>query len=223
MHDTAYELGREFFSLYAAPNMTMALDIGAMDVNGTLRDFCPAGVEYVGVDIAPGKGVDRVIESARRLPFEDDSFDLAVSSSCIEHDPLFWVTFLELMRVIKPGGFAYISAPSNGQYHAYPLDCWRFYPDAGLALEQWARHSNLAAHLVESFTADRKRDQWNDFVMIFGKGELKQPARFLADVTTGARNVRKAGHPELMNRTDLTEDQRIIRNLVGRLKQVATE
>jgi SAM-dependent methyltransferase len=223
MHDTAYELGRAFFSLYAKPNMTTALDIGAMDVNGTLRDFCPPGVKYIGVDIAPGKGVDQVIESARRLPFEDDSFDLAVSSSCLEHDPLFWVTFLELMRVIKPGGYAYISAPSNGQYHAYPLDCWRFYPDAGLALEQWARHSGNGAHLVESFTADRKRDQWNDFVMIFGKGELALPERFLSDATAGARNVRKAGQPELSNRSDLTEDQRIIRTLVGRLKEATAK
>ena len=28
----------------------------------------------------------------------------------------------------------YLNAPSNGEFHRYPVDCWRFYPDAGGAL-----------------------------------------------------------------------------------------
>jgi SAM-dependent methyltransferase len=219
MHDTAYELGKAFFALYARPTATSVIDIGSMDVNGTLRDWCPAGAKYTGVDIAAGKGVDVVIESTWRLPFENDSFDLAVSSSCFEHDPLFWVTFLETLRVLKPGGYAYLNVPSNGKYHAHPFDCWRFYPDSGLALEQWARHSNVEAHLVESFIADRARAEWNDCVLIFCKGPLQRPERFLADLVPKARNVRKAGHEGLLKASEATEDQRIIRNLVGQLRQ----
>jgi hypothetical protein len=51
MHDTAYELGKAFFALYARPTTTSVIDIGSMDVNGTLRDWCPAGAKYTGVDI----------------------------------------------------------------------------------------------------------------------------------------------------------------------------
>jgi SAM-dependent methyltransferase len=159
-----------------------------------------------------------VIESTWRLPFENDSFDLAVSSSCFEHDAMFWVTFLETLRVLKPGGYAYMNVPSNGKYHAHPLDCWRFYPDAGLALEQWARYSNVQAHLVESFVADRAKAEWNDCVLIFCKGELQLPQRFLADLVPKARNVRKAGQPGLQRACEPTEDQRLIRALGARLR-----
>jgi SAM-dependent methyltransferase len=218
MHDTAYELGKAFFALYARPTTASVIDIGSMDVNGTLRDWCPAGAKYIGVDIAAGKGVDVVIESTWRLPFESESFDLAVSSSCFEHDPMFWVTFLETLRVLKPGGYAYLNVPSNGKYHAHPHDCWRFYPDSGLALEQWARHSNVEGHLVESFVADRVRAEWNDCVLIFCKGALQLPQRFLADLVPGARNVRKSGHDGLLKFSEPTEDQRLIRSLATRLR-----
>ena len=43
---------------------------------------------------------------------------------------MFWVTFAEMARVVKAGGFVYISVPVNGPVHRHPMDCWRFYPDA---------------------------------------------------------------------------------------------
>ena len=48
-----------------------------------------------------------------------------------------------------------------------PSDCWRFYPDAGRALEQVARKAGLHMTLLESFVAERRADQWNDVVAIF--------------------------------------------------------
>lgn len=49
------------------------------------------------------------------------------------------MTFLEYARVIKPGGMIYINAPSNGDYHRYPDDNWRFYPDCGRVLKNGLR------------------------------------------------------------------------------------
>jgi len=40
--------------------------------------------------------------------------------------------------VLAPGGLACIIAPSRGPEHRYPLDCWRFYPDAFRALARWS-------------------------------------------------------------------------------------
>ena len=120
-----------------------------MDLNGSLRDIAPKAATYTGADLAPGNGVDIVIEDPNILPFPQDSFDAIVSSSCFEHDQMFWLTFLELGRVLKPGGYAYINVPSNGEYHRHPEDCWRFYPDAGAALEKWGRKNNLDLTLVE--------------------------------------------------------------------------
>lgn len=163
MHDTARATGGLFFQTYGA-DAKRILDIGSMDVNGSLRPYAPPGAVYVGVDLEAGPGVDVVIKS-HTLPFMDESFDAIVSTSCFEHDPCFWLTFLEATRLLTQDGALYISAPSNGPFHAYPLDCWRFYPDAGVALARYA-----GVELIESFIVPPMSDVWEDAVAVFGKG-----------------------------------------------------
>ena len=59
--------------------------------------------------------------------------------------------FILTQRILRPGGLLYINVPSNGDFHRYPLDCWRFYPDAGVALVRWAGRRGIEIELVESF------------------------------------------------------------------------
>ncbi|MFZ0435728.1 MAG: class I SAM-dependent methyltransferase [Chthoniobacterales bacterium] len=143
------------------------LEIGSMNVNGSLRDVSPSGVRYTGVDMAAGPGVDHVVSAGSPLPFPDASFDVAMTSSTFEHDVCFWESFVECLRVLRPGGFLYVNAPSNHGVHRYPLDCWRFYPDAGIALVAWAKRKGVDADLVESFVADPLNESWADFVAVF--------------------------------------------------------
>ena len=171
MHDTAYEIGRIFFRSYVRAGDAV-LDIGSMDVNGSLRDFRPEGSLYIGVDLSTGNGVNLVVRSNCQLPFADEVFDIVVATSCFEHDAMFWLTFLEVCRVLKRGGYVYLNAPSQGAYHQYPIDAWRFFPDAGIALRDWARLNKHGIELLESFITQNKTDIWNDFVMIFGKNSL---------------------------------------------------
>ena len=111
MHDTAYEIGRLFFRSYVSAGDAV-LDIGSMDVNGSLRDFRPEGSLYIGVDLSTGNGVNLVVRSNCQLPFADEVFDIVVATSCFEHDAMFWLTFLEVCRVLKRGGYVYLNTPS---------------------------------------------------------------------------------------------------------------
>ena len=104
MHPSAYEHGRLFFELYWRPEFAEVVELGSQNVNGSLRDHCPAGARYVGMDMAPGNGVDLVVTPGEPFPIADDSVDVAVTSSAFEHDACFWDTFLDLMRVLRPGG-----------------------------------------------------------------------------------------------------------------------
>jgi SAM-dependent methyltransferase len=167
MHDTAHRIAGLLFSIYWRPDCERILEIGSRDYNGSVRDFCPEDALYVGIDIEAGRGVDIISTAGAALPFRDASFDIVIASSVFEHDDTFWETFLELCRVLRAGGYVYLNAPSNGVYHQYPTDNWRFYPDAGLALEKWAKRRGFPVKLVESFIADRENDIWNDFVGIF--------------------------------------------------------
>jgi len=100
MHDTAYEIGRLFFRSYVSAGDSV-LDIGSMDINGSLRDFRPEGSLYIGVDLTTGNGVNLVIRSNSQLPFAEEVFDIVVAASCFEHDAMFWLTFLEVCRVLQ--------------------------------------------------------------------------------------------------------------------------
>lgn len=170
MHPSAYVLGGTFLGLNGRAGQRI-LEIGSANVNGSLRDHQPEGSTWIGVDQAEGAGVD-VVGSSHELPFEDGSFDLVVSTSCLEHDPLFWITFLEVARVLRPGALAYLNVPAKGPYHAHPVDCWRFYPDSGAALALWARRSGREMHLVETFAAgSRGHQEWIDLALVFVRGE----------------------------------------------------
>lgn len=141
-----------------------------MDVNGTLRPYAPPQISYVGADIAPGPGVTLVLADPHRVPITEGIFHIAVSTSCLEHDDMFWLTFAEMVRVVRSDGFIYLSAPSNGEVHRHPADCWRFYPDAGKALAKWAQHcGHVGLECLESFMLPPLADQWTDFIAVFGR------------------------------------------------------
>lgn len=175
MHDTAMITGNAFFRCYGDPlTNPRILDVGSMNVNGTLREVAPQPCDYIGLDISDGPGVDIVCPIMSSFKFLEDDFDLIVSTSCFEHDPMFWQTFIHMCEVVRPGGFIYVSAPANGPYHGYPGDCWRFYKDSAKALVTWAKCQTWDIDLLESFQMQPRQDVWIDQVMVFGKPPVPQ-------------------------------------------------
>lgn len=178
MHQSALKYAKHFFDTYK-PNETKSkvtvVEIGSRDVNGSIREVCPSEYSYIGLDFAEGEGVDLVIDDPYKLPLEDASADIVVSSSCFEHSEFFWLTFLEALRILKDDGVFYLNAPSNGFFHQWPVDCWRFYPDAGNALVRWAARNGYNPELLEAFTGEYSQgtiDQggmWRDYVAVFLK------------------------------------------------------
>lgn len=172
MHDTAFRNAIHFYDKYCKQDIEnkIVLDIGSCDVNGTLKPIFLKAKKYIGLDQCQGKNVD-IVSPSHNIPLEDNSVDIIVSSSCFEHDTMFWITFKEMCRLVKPSGFIYINAPSNGPYHAHPVDNWRFYADAWKALEEWGNYLKFNVQLVESYI-DKKVSScgnWNDSVGIYTK------------------------------------------------------
>src|SRR3954452_1380593 len=174
MHDTAFHIGTLAMNIYADLRTDAILEVGSQSINGSLRESALSSTRYVGLDIEDGEGVDLLLEPGKPFPVVESSFDLVMASSVFEHDPCFWITFLEMCRATKDGGYIYINAPSNGVVHRYPQDNWRFYPDSGKALVTWAASQGCPVTLVESFVANREKDIWNDFVAVFRKGPIKK-------------------------------------------------
>jgi len=106
------------------------LEVGAYDHNGTVRpafkDHSP--VEYIGIDIQEGPGVDEVCsvyELTQR--FGEGYFDLVINTELLEH-VADWKTAINQMKAVtKTGGVMIITTRSYGfAYHGYPYDFWRY-------------------------------------------------------------------------------------------------
>jgi len=168
MHITAYQNCNNFYIDYCSDlsGEATVVDFGSYSVNGNVRDIFEPNMKYIGIDMEAGPNVD-IVSTNRKTPFESKSVDVVVSTSCFEHDACFWMTFLEMCRIVKPSGYIYINAPSAGPYHGYPGDCWRFYKDSWKALEQWGNENGFSIKLEETYIDERSIDDWRDSVGIF--------------------------------------------------------
>jgi SAM-dependent methyltransferase len=134
-------------------------------------------VTYTGTDVSAGPNVDVVMRKPYRLPFRSKTFDVVLTNSAFEHIPFPWVSFLEIVRVLRPHGLVLLVAPSRGHIH-WDFDCWRYYPDSMRALAAYARVQLLEAHTDMppkseprvDYTRVRFPDNyWGDTVGVFRK------------------------------------------------------
>ena len=180
MHKTSYNHMARAVERHLKPRAGTPLriiDIGSCDVNGSYRPlFDDPAWSYTGVDMAAGRNVDVVLTSTYELPFDSDSVDVIVSGQTFEHVEFFWLTWLEMVRIVRPGGHIILIAPSRGEEHQYPVDCWRFYPDGFRALAKYAKIEILEVHtdwLPVNQSLWKKMfarpDLWGDTVGVFRK------------------------------------------------------
>jgi SAM-dependent methyltransferase len=90
------------------------LEVGSYDVNGSVRSLFSGAGEYVGVDLTPGPGVDRV-GYGHEVDDPDATYDLTISGECFEHDPHWRETFANMVRLTRLGGVVAFSCASRGR------------------------------------------------------------------------------------------------------------
>ena len=169
MHLSSYEHMRDLVARYLdAARPLRVVDIGSYDVNGSYRTlFGNPAWSYQGVDLEAGPGVDIVLKSPYRLPFASRSVDLVVSGQAFEHVEYFWMSWMEMLRILKPGGMIFLIAPSRGPEHRYPQDCWRFYPDGYRALAKFGNCEMVEVSTDWQPHPDPGSSDWGDTVGVF--------------------------------------------------------
>jgi SAM-dependent methyltransferase len=124
------------------------LEIGSLNINGTVRDFFDAE-DYVGVDVAPGPGVD-VVSNGENLDYPDNSFDVAVSAECFEHNPEWVATFQNMWRMSRT--YVIITSASDGRPEHGTR---RSSPDSSPLTLDWDYYRNLTEEdFREAFDLD---------------------------------------------------------------------
>ena len=110
------------------------LEVGSYDVNGNCKScVLEKGMEYLGVDIRHGPGVDVVCdmglgEEVSRC-FGNKKFDLIVCMNVLEHvfEPIRLLD--NLVSLLADDGYLVIVVPSVWDLHDYPADYYRLNPD----------------------------------------------------------------------------------------------
>jgi hypothetical protein len=96
------------------PSRGPLLEIGSLDVNGSVRGLFPGADPYVGIDLAPGPGVD-VVANGHDFG-RDASFATVVTTECLEHDRAWHRTLATIVRVLRPGGTLILTCATTGRH-----------------------------------------------------------------------------------------------------------
>lgn len=90
------------------------LDLGS-GVGGYSGELAERGARVIALDLDPARegapGIRRVAASAAAVPLRTASIDFVFCASLIEHVPDPAAVLSEIERVLRPGGFAYVSFP----------------------------------------------------------------------------------------------------------------
>lgn len=114
---------------------TSVLEVGSLDINGSLRDFFES-CSYVGLDVGEGRGVD-IVCPGQDYDAPDRSYDVVCSAECFEHNPYWLETFKNMVRMCKDEGLVFFTCatagrPEHGTTRTTPADSpltvdWDYY------------------------------------------------------------------------------------------------
>jgi len=128
------ELSRRFRQAIIESTAPRILEIGAhgsslAHVMGK-RHAPPAGATYLGMDFHRGEGVNVVGDAHRLSELLSEPVDFVFSVSTFEHLLMPWKVAVEIARVLRVGGMAYIHTHPSFPLHSIPHDFFR--------LSKWA-------------------------------------------------------------------------------------
>lgn len=95
------------------------LDLGSATGGNTLHiaslGHIVTSAEFsdIGIQIQRSKGIQVVQADARKLPFEDESFDVVICLDVMEHIEEDFLVISEISRVLRSGGRFLISVPED--------------------------------------------------------------------------------------------------------------
>jgi SAM-dependent methyltransferase len=118
---------QEFFAVYGQRlRGSRAIDFGSAQCPYASM-FAAAGAELIAADIGDDlpPGTLRISDEGR-VPLDDASVDLVLSTQVLEHVPHVDAYLREAFRLLKPGGTLLLSTHGTWHLHRYPTDMRRW-------------------------------------------------------------------------------------------------
>lgn len=105
-----------YFYKYYYPELftnKKVLDVGAGDINGNNKHLFK-NCEYNANDVVNASNVT-IVSETKNLKFDDEYFDIIISSECFEHDPDYKESILNIIRMLKKDGLFIFTCASDGR------------------------------------------------------------------------------------------------------------
>jgi len=90
------------------------LDVGSGDINGNNSKYFGKCASYVGCDVVPGQNV-HVVSPCHQLTYPPGSFDVIISTECLEHDMYYKESLIKMTELLRPGGIMIITCATTGR------------------------------------------------------------------------------------------------------------
>jgi hypothetical protein len=148
------------------------------------------GLDYIGCDMRPGVGVDRIEDLEKGVSIGDNTASVVLCMETIEHVFEVFKAISEMKRVIKnEDGVFIISSLFYGGIHSYPFDYWRFTPqcflrllaDFDISLVIAQDNPLLPTSIYGIAVKTKNKDKWKDMLSIIAEKfeiELKNNLRY---------------------------------------------
>ena len=114
-----------FIKKFGAECQGKVLEIGA-DQSWSYNNYFPKANEYLHTNIIGD--FDLIVDATNMFSITDNSVDVIVCISVLEHIYEHKEAINEIERVLKPGGKLILTIPFGFPYH-YDVDYWRFTRD----------------------------------------------------------------------------------------------
>lgn len=154
------------------PDKPLILDVGGRNnspKDRSYRSLFGKNVTYWVTDIEEGPNVDIVMKEYE-VPWGllSDGPDLVISGQVAEHvrNPFRWIA--ELKRILKPGGYMILIAPSAGPNHD-KVDCWRFMRDSWQAIAEECGLSLVKSWIYTGNSGGGRGRKWDDHTAVLKK------------------------------------------------------
>jgi hypothetical protein len=136
VHVQAFEwIGRQAATV---PEGVSVLEVGSLDINGSVRPLFASADHYHGIDIVDGPGVDEVADAATWTP--PRQYDVVVCAEVLEHAPT-WEQIVETMwDAVAPGGVLLLTCATDGRAPHSAVD--------GLAVRDGEHYQNVPGPAV---------------------------------------------------------------------------
>ncbi|HOV73208.1 MAG TPA: class I SAM-dependent methyltransferase [Candidatus Hydrogenedentes bacterium] len=168
------------------------LDVGCG--RGFLADVVrDLGGEYAGTDLVAGRGgFPLALADAVYLPFGNKAFDVVLCIDAFEHFPEPLAAAREFRRVLRPGGFVFLSVPNYANMAGIVKGwCERF---GSYEPDTWAPFRRWQPQQLEHFTTSRRVRK------TFRKADFTQFRRLGHPPETGLGLFPWMEHPKMPDR-----------------------